>query len=389
MKNFFYTKVIWHHTAAFADIFNDMQTFVYDIDGNAIGEKKIPVYLYPKEKIVAQLQRGNWDTDGSIVFENYLPCISIVWNGIRLDQERMRGQRNQRRLYVEYEGEGDDPECGDGICKTELVHTDFQTVPYKLSFEVTFWAKYMDDMAQMLENTLTFFHPELYVSLPEKGVLSENKIKIEKTGENLNFVYELNQPDRRVLQSNLSFEMECNFYKPENPVAKPIKRVYIDIADVQSASSAYGDTVSVEVSGGGCFVDLDFNDNLRSFIKQFDLENEAYSAQRFNELNGLPPQPRELEYPSLTDEEYDEQFARDPNYGNTDFKVFKAREGQQNYVIMDSVIQAGDVIRVYIHNPYREDQIGVESIDVSAGQFELTLTEAPSVEGYDVAWRIE
>ena len=130
---------------------------IYDVDGNAIGNKKIPVYLTPKEKVVAALQKGNWDTNGSIVVENYLPSISIAWTNIDLDRDRLRGQRNTRRLYIEYESDPD----GDGVCDpdcvTEKVHTDIKEVPYKLTYEVNIWAKYMDDMAQILENILPFF----------------------------------------------------------------------------------------------------------------------------------------------------------------------------------------------------------------------------------------
>lgn len=372
--------MIWHHTAAFADIFNDMQVYVYDVDGSVVGEKSIPVYLAPKEKVVAALQKGNWDTDGSIVFENYLPSISIVWNGISLDRERMRGQRDSRRLYVELD-------CEEDPCSTEIIHTDFQTVPYKLNFEVTLWAKYMDDMAQMLENILPFFHPEAYTSFYEKGIQSERKVKIELESTNLNFVYELNQPDRRVLQSNLNFNMECNFYKPENPITKPIKRLYVDIADVQSPTSAYGDTVMIEASGGGCFIDID--SDLRWFIKQFNQENEIYASQRFNETQGLAPQPRTEEYPSLSTEEIEDGFKRDPVYdpNAAEYKFLKANAGQNVYTVIDNSVTAGDTILAQVYNPYREKVIFVQSIAVSNGQFTLSLSEVPPVEGYDIVWR--
>lgn len=379
MRNFFYNKIIWHHVAAFADIFNDMQTYIYDVDGNAIGEKRIPVYLAPKEKIVSALQKGNWETDGSLVFENYLPSISIVWTGLNLDTERLAGQRNNRRLYVELEG--------DENCQSEIIHTDFKSVPYKLQFEVTLWAKYMDDMAQMLENILPFFHPEAYISFYEKSVQTERKIKVEKTSETLNFVYEMNQPDRRVLQSNIMFDLECNFYKPENPITKPIKRMYLNIADVQSPVSAYGDSVIVEASGGSCFADLDTE--LRSFIKQFELEDEFYSAQFYNETVGLPPQPKELEHPFLTNEEIEAKLDRDPRFNDiSGYRFFKATVGQQSYVVYDDDISSNDNIVASVINPYREKPINISDIITSNGYLTLVLSEPPEVAGYDIIWRL-
>jgi hypothetical protein len=388
MKNFYYNKVIWHHIAAFADIFNDMQVYVYDAEGNATSTKQVPVYLAPKEKVVSALMKGNWDQNPNqqgIVYENYLPSISIVWNGIALDTERMKGQRDKRRLYVEYDDKDEDG------CDEKYVHTDIQTVPYKLTFEVTLWAKYMDDLAQLLENILPFFHPEAYVSLYEKGVGSERKCKVTKESENLNFVYELNQPDRRVLQATITFNMECNFYKPENPIARPIQKMYINIGQPQANNKAFGEQLvifSASPSGGACFADLE--ENLRSFIKDFKAEDEFYISQYYDEISGLPTQPNEMKPLHLPQELIDSMNRRDPKIGEKDlFGVSNTTSGNQTITITNSKIKASSIISAYVIAPNGSPILSATVTDINDGNFTVTLSGVPANDNYKVVWRVE
>lgn len=365
-----------------------MQVYVYDADGKATDTKQVPVYLAPKEKVVAALMKGNWDQNPNqqgIVYENYLPSISIVWNGIALDTERMKGQRDKRRLYVEYSDKNEDG------CDEKYVHTDIQTVPYKLTFEVTLWAKYMDDLAQLLENILPFFHPEAYVSLYEKGVGSERKCKVTKESENLNFVYELNQPDRRVLQATITFNMECNFYKPENPIAQPIQKMYINIGQPQANNKAFGEQLvifSAPPSGGACFADLE--ENLKSFIKEFKAEDEFYISQYYDEVNGLPIQPNEMKPLHLPQGLIDSMNRRDPSIGEKDISgVTNTVAGNQTLTITDNKIKASSIVSAYVVTPNGNTPLTVLITDVNDGNFVATLSGIPSNSDYKVVWKVE
>jgi hypothetical protein len=386
-EKFYYNKVIWHHIAAFSDIFNDMQVHIYDAEGKAVGTKQVPVYLAPKEKVVAALMKGNWDQNPNqqgIQYENYLPSISIVWNGVSLDAERMKGQRDKRRLYVEYADKDEDG------CDEKYVHTDIQTVPYKLNFEVTLWAKYMDDLAQLLENILPFFHPEAYISLYEKGVGSERKCKVVKESENLNFVYELNQPDRRVLQATISFNMECNFYKPENPIDRPIQKMYLNIGQPQANNKAFGEQVVVfsATSGGACFADIE--ENLRSFIKEFKAEDEFYISQYYDEVSGLPIQPNEMKPLHIPQGLIDSMNRRDPKLGKQDaFGVVNTTIGSQTVTVTDSRIRASSIVSAYVVTPNGNAPLNVTVTDVNDGNIVLTLSNIPTSTSYKVVWRAE
>lgn len=246
MKNVFYYRTIWQHVVAFADLFNDIKLQVYQKDraspeyGKIIGYKDVPVMLAPKEKVISTLTALPGSERAEI--DNVLPKISIAWNGIAWVPERMRGQKQKRDLFVEY------LDTSSGAQRVK--HYDFQTSPYSLEFEVVIWTKYMDDGVQILENILPFFTPELYISLKERGVEIERKCMVRLNSITPNFVYELNEPDRRLLQWNLSFSLECNLYKPiyfEKEIL--VTRIYLADMSKSSSLKAHGETITMGVSG--------------------------------------------------------------------------------------------------------------------------------------------
>jgi hypothetical protein len=290
--NYFFNNVIFCHVSAFADIFNEMSVINYDKDGKAIGWKPVPVTLAPKEKIVSELIADPSTPDKTP--PNFLPRISITWNGISRNIERQRGQLEKRRITVDYT----DPESPQAIM-------DMQTIPYDINFELTIWTKYMSDMAQILENILPFFNPEAPVSLYERGVGSERQVKVTLESVQPNFVVELSDPDRRVLQCNLGFKMECNFYKPQLPIGKPIKNITTRIgADMSRRNpvepSVNGTEVSVftlpEISGSSNYLDMD--KKIWSYKQEFDNNMSQYMGWEYhdeldstNPLTGTNPNP--------------------------------------------------------------------------------------------------
>lgn len=246
MKNVFYYRTIWSHVVAFSDLFNDIKLHIYEKDrtsaeyGKVIGYKNVPVVLAPKEKVISTLSALQGSERAEV--DNILPKISIAWNGIDWVPDRMRGQKQKRNLFVEY------LDTSSGTQRVK--HYDLQTSPYSLKFEVVIWTKYMDDGVQILENILPFFTPETYISIKERGVEIERKCLVRLESVSPNFVYELNEPDRRLLQWNLSFSVECNLYKPIY-FEKEIFVTRISFVDMSKSSSyqAHGETLTMGVSG--------------------------------------------------------------------------------------------------------------------------------------------
>ncbi len=273
--------------SSFADLWDDMSVIVYDSQGRAVGYKKVPITLGPKEKVVAALIA---EQGGTSVYppDNYLPRISITWNGFTRDQERQRGNHERRRLFVDLE---------DGC---ERIRSDLQTVPWKIDFEVTLWTKYMDDMAQLLENILPFFNPDAPISLIERGVGIERQSKVTLESVSTNFQTDISNTERRVLQANLNFSMEINFYRPEEPIGKPIKRVTVRLGqdstiqtknfdkswNANSNPSSDGETINTAalpcISGDVSVLDND--KRIWSVITNFDEDLGKYMADRYRNI---------------------------------------------------------------------------------------------------------
>ena len=309
MKNHFYHHNIWKHVAAFADLFNDMEVYVYDKQRkNVLGKKKVPVILGPKEKVISVLSVIDGTPKPEI--DNHLPKISIIWNGLNWDQARQTGSNHKRDLGIELRD-------NDGELSSKL--TDRQTIPYLMEFQVTLWTVYLDEAVQLLENILPFFHPDLHLSLYERGSGIERKTKVELQSVAPNFVYELNEPDRRMIQFDLSFIMEVNLYRPIE-IDGVIERAYIGISAVNENSPEQneGDVIYVTTQGiSGEITD----ENIRTAIVGFDEIDTYYTnpnleeiinqieVQKYDAIESLPPGTDDTVVRMLADD-YDDVIRR-------------------------------------------------------------------------------
>mgnify|MGYP003949093987 CR=1 FL=1 len=254
-----------------------MSVYVYnDERTKAIGRKAVPLYIAPKEKVVSNLIVNGMDKPQS---DNQLPKMSVYWNSMEPNlDERARGMKMDRHLLIETEVD----EGGKKVSKQ--IYTDLQTVPYKMGIELTIWTKYEDEAVQLLENILPFFTPELPVSLYERAVGIERKVSVKLISQSHNYVGDLNEPDRRVIQHNLSFTMECNLYRPLM-VAGDIQKVSVRVADAYNVNSFAGDVIyatSLGISG-------EITDDIRQCIIGFDsLEDKPDNPNTFEDESRQP-----------------------------------------------------------------------------------------------------
>jgi hypothetical protein len=254
-----------------------MSVYVYSKDkysanyGKVIGRKIVPIILAPKEKVVSVLNTLVGSEKPEI--DNVLPKMSISWSGLSFDSARYRGKNQKRELFVEYTTTEalnllNDPASitspGDNL-DVRVKHYDIQTVPYNLEFELVIWSKYMDDGVQILENILPFFAPDRQISLKERGIGIEREAKVTLKSISNNFAYDLNEPDRRILQWTLAFTCECNLYKPiffEKEILNAIVRV-----GTIHPKKGYGESITISAQGAtvqGMPIDI------VSRIQQFD-----------------------------------------------------------------------------------------------------------------------
>lgn len=301
MDNHFYNHTIWKHVAAFADVFDNMEVFVYDdARKNVVGRKKVPVILAPKEKVVSVLSVIDGTPKPEI--DNVLPKMSIIWNDISWDSQRATGLKEKRKLAVEF---------NDETGQRQKSYIDRQTVPYLFGLQLTIWTQYMDEAVQLLENILPFFTPDLHISIYERVTGQERKSKVELESSTPNFVYELNEPDRRIIQFDLNFTMEVNLYTPIT-FEKQIEKVYITVAavDGNETQENVGDLIYTTTSGVSGQID---DDNIRKAIMSFDeIENQYTNLDiedaiddlnvlKMDAVNALPPGSTEEDVKEITD----------------------------------------------------------------------------------------
>lgn len=277
MSDHFYFRTIWEHVTAFSEMFNNISVYVYDKDkysptyGKIKGRKIVPIILAPKEKVVSVLNALVGSEKPEV--DNVLPKMSISWSGISFDAERQRGRNQKRDLFVEYTNVEalnllDDPQS---ITKPKdnldirVKHYDIQTVPWKLEFELVIWSKYMDDGVQILENILPFFSPDRQIVISERGIGIEREAKVTLNSVSNNFAYDLNEPDRRILQWTLSFTCECSLYKPiyfEKEILKAVIRV-----GTVDPRLGHGDSIIISAEGANIQgMDID----VITRVQQFD-----------------------------------------------------------------------------------------------------------------------
>jgi hypothetical protein len=307
MRNYFYSHVYHTTSLLFASIFDEMEVWDYDADGKATGRIPVPVKLTYKEKVISMILKGNTINPNVMRDnENVLPMISIQWTNTALDTERMRGMREKRHVYLEYANNGSGR-------PQQKQHMDMQTVPYKLTFEVNLWAKYMDHLVQLAENIDTFIHPEMYLEYYEKGIGIGRKIKVTKVAEKMNLNPDIpdNELRSKFMTWSYTFEVECNLYKPELPVGSPIKRIVIRHSAVTSKNGIDGidtgeqtvtqtvDTATPGTSGiSGCFYDYDAD--IVAYIRKFSDTEQSQIASQYVPLVNCQLSPQDIVPPAVT-----------------------------------------------------------------------------------------
>jgi hypothetical protein len=277
MKAYFYPKSIYTSVAAFADLWNNMTTRVFDPKTDKIvGVKKVPFTLTAKEKIASILASTNVN-DVDPQKDNYLPRITCNMSGMTWDPNRMRGKYVTRLLNIEYNE--------NGITKT--IQRDTQSMPWNLTFEVVVWTKYQVDAWQLFENIAVWFGPESHVSFKERNFGLEHKSKVTLDSVIPNVVYELGESERRIIQHNYIFTMETVLYKPIE-ITPEIACAIIKIANVpcekipfeggaiivgdNNTQSSYDPFISTAIR------DLDQSEQYDLMVKYWESANNSMSS---------------------------------------------------------------------------------------------------------------
>lgn len=203
-----YSNALRGADEAMKDMFNDMS--VIDEEGKA---HKIPIIWGTQEKAVAAILQPNVRKDNSLVVDRImLPALSIYQSDIQMNQQRytyhkaidfMRSSR---------------PDWKPGFTIKERFERDTvfgvaRGIPVDISYTLTAWTWYIEDMNQIVEQVLLKFSPIAYIRV--RGVSWETGVKIDSIANNL----DTEPGDQNVRVIKFVFNMTAETYIPQ-----PIRR---------------------------------------------------------------------------------------------------------------------------------------------------------------------
>ena len=196
MLTFYYPQTYRMIVTALLDMFNDMRVVKYDKDGNAIAEKMVPITFAPREKFHDDRTENHWVDAQNVQHGNryYLtvPRLALKPNGIMYDGDRATGV-NQWRFWNSETPV--DPTISTTMTK---VLSDYQPTPYNYNFELSIMSDSQDYFAQIIENILPYFNPQLMLRVKEFSFLNiERDLRVSMDGLNIDFSDDLGDTESR------------------------------------------------------------------------------------------------------------------------------------------------------------------------------------------------
>lgn len=178
-----YSKSIRGTDEAILDMFRSM--VVIDEDGKAWP---VPVVLGTPEKAVAAIVQDNVRKDETLVVDRIkLPMIAITQSGLDYDLERYTYHK-ALNYFRRYEPESSFNKTPPGFAIKEKYQRDTvfgvaRGIPVNISYTVTAWTMYQEDMNQIIEQILTKFSQAAYIRVT--GIPWEIIVTIESVANNV------------------------------------------------------------------------------------------------------------------------------------------------------------------------------------------------------------
>lgn len=232
MLTYFYPQTYRMIVTALLDMFNDMRVVKYDKDGTAIAEKIVPITFSPSEKHHRDRTENNWVDSQNVQHGNryYLtiPRLALKPTGIIYDGERATGV-NQWRFW--------NSETPIDQSTTNAMHkvlSDYAPTPFNFNFELSIMSDSQDYFAQIIENILPYFNPQLMLRVKEFSFLNiERDLRVSMDGLNIDFSDDLSDTESRQCNGTINLTVQGYMYRPF---------VWSDIIKVINSKYYIGDT---------------------------------------------------------------------------------------------------------------------------------------------------
>lgn len=197
-------NLIRHTTIQILDLLNGQTVKRYDKNGNVVKQiSRVPVRFGPKAK---------WHHMWEKSFDRILPAISVYFSGIEFDSERNAGIHSRHLGSPNY--------------TTGLYSKLDKPAPYDLLYLVTLWARYNEDINQILENILPYFRPYVFVTIDEPITGDYLNVRVEMESVTNNSNTEYTHEEARVISWDIGLRAKTWLFKAET-TGDLIKKVYV------------------------------------------------------------------------------------------------------------------------------------------------------------------
>lgn len=229
----FYHGTLRKYVTLFGTLFNELYINKTDSQGR-INTIKVPLVYGPKEKAQARLL-SNPTLDNAVAVN--MPRMGFEITTLAYAPTRKLASINRNR----------------NIKDATTMYTNYNPVPYDISFSLYIATKYQDDGAQILEQILPFFTPERTTTvnlIPEMNYIVDIPLTlINVTPQD---TYEGSFEERRMITWTLDFVMKAAFYGPvkQSKVITLIDTNFFDGSNYDDINTAVGnapilDTINI------------------------------------------------------------------------------------------------------------------------------------------------
>jgi len=214
----FYHETIRKQIAVFGTLFNDIWIVRDKSDDTEHNRFKVPLAYGPKQMWLARIQQQ--PSFDSREVQIILPRIGYVLTGVSYDPERQLDPQNQ--VYYDKD--------------SSTKYTQFVSVPFNFSFDLSVIVKHVSDGFQIVEQILYYFAKEMsitYNAVPSMGITEDLKMMLESVSTSDNFEGDFIQ--RRETIWDFSFVVHGNLYGPVGEQSL-IRRVQVDFLNVDGVN---------------------------------------------------------------------------------------------------------------------------------------------------------
>lgn len=189
MKYRSYQRDIESATAQMLDLFNDIVIDRRTPNNTVQKTFKVNCLYESRSRILKQIEnRSNTMS---------LPLISISIGSISRDTSRVFDIHNG---LVSQTGSTYD-------------YLENTPVPINITYNVTVYTKYTQDMEQILSNWIVFFNPDVYIVIPNPVTKDKLKIQVVWDGNvNINFNDEVSKEETQIITSSSSFTVKTYMF---------------------------------------------------------------------------------------------------------------------------------------------------------------------------------